>query len=107
MMQRNAECPFCLEKLADDALIIHSGQFGDHVACKACLRQWVEAFFRQHWSLEEPKCPICRQNVDEVVRDTCFFLCPKCKELVPRFYLSEDLSSCGDCEHIQIVTHEN
>ena len=107
MMQRNSECPFCLEKLADDALIIHSGHFGDHVACKTCLQQWLEAFFRQHWSLEEPKGLICRQYVDEVVRDTFFILCPKCKELLPRFYQSEDLSPCGDCEHIEIVTHEN
>ena len=88
MTWSNEECPFCLEKMKFVAVIHKSGLFV-HVACQLCTLELLISFYRQHAFMEvEPNFPLCRQEIDEVYRDTIFLECGKCLEFIPNFFFN-------------------
>ena len=100
MPSSNPICPFCLEDVGDNVFVLHKSYLIEHVGCKSCIKEWLESFSSQFLCNERPTCPICREDVDEILSNNNFALCSVCRSYVPRFFVDAEKSICGDCEQV-------
>ena len=104
MQPSEANCPFCLEKVQEEYVVLHMNDYWAHVECKLCMKEWVESFLRQFLYGREPTCPICREDLDKNFCDFQFEPCVCCRSYVPKIYMDVETIVCEeDCKGFREV----
>ena len=99
MPPSNTHCPFCLEELGAELFPLRKDNLIEHAACKRCIKEWLENFTQFSFN-QSLSCPICHQNVDEVLSVNVFAMCSVCRSHVPKFFINGEKSMCCDCEDL-------
>ena len=99
MPPSNTHCPFCLEEFGAELFPLRKDNLIEHAACKRCIKEWLKNFTQFSFN-QSPSCPICRQNVDEVLSVNVFAMCSVCRSHVPKFFINGEKSMCCDCEDL-------
>ena len=102
MQPSEENCPLCLEKVPEEYVVLHMNDYWAHVACKLCMKEWVESVLRQ-FDGREPTCPLCRGDLDKNFCDFQFEPCVCCRSYVPKFYMDAETLVCEDCKGVREV----
>ena len=85
------------------AVPLHEDPSLKHYACANCLWRWLMVFRKQCLFGEDPKCPLCRQDLQVDIARPSQKLCTICLESLPHFLFPHKTVVCFDCQNVTPV----